>query len=158
VQDNLEPKILIEYYKLKYFGFKSLLLGAIAPRSEKGVINLQLVVALVLNAAALLATAYIVPGFKVDNFTTALLAAIVLGVVNTFIKPVISYVTHPINVVTLGLFAFVVNALVLFIVSYFVPGLTIDGWVPAILGAIVLSVVATVLSSVLKDVSKLKLK
>lgn len=116
---------------------------------------MQLIVALVLNALALLATAYIVPGFKVDNFTTALLAAIVLGVVNTFIKPVISYVTHPINVVTLGLFAFVVNAVVLFIVSYFVPGLMIDGWVPAILGAIVLAVVATILSSVLKDVGKL---
>lgn len=117
--------------------------------------NMQLVVALVLNAVALLATAYVVPGFKVLDFTTALLAAIVLGVVNTFIKPVLSYLTHPINVVSLGLFAFVVNAVVLFIVSYFVPGLTIDGWVPAILGAIVLSVVATVLSTVLKDVGKI---
>lgn len=104
---------------------------------------------------ALLATAYIVPGFKVADFTTAVLAAIVLGVVNTFIKPVISFITHPINVVTLGLFAFVVNAVVLFIVSYVVPGLKIDGWIPAILGAVVLSVVATVLSSVLKDVGKL---
>lgn len=116
---------------------------------------MQLVVALVLNAVALLATAYIVPGFKVDNFTTALLAAVVLGVVNTFIKPVLSFVTAPINLITLGLFTFVINAVVLFIVSAVVPGLTIDGWVPAILGAVVLSVVATVLSAVLKDVGKL---
>lgn len=116
---------------------------------------MQLLVALVLNAVALLATAYIVPGFKVDNFTTAVLAAIVLGVVNTFIKPVLSFLTAPLNVVTLGVFAFVINAVVLFIVSAVVPGLRIDGWVPAILAAVVLSVVATVLSSILKDVGKL---
>lgn len=115
---------------------------------------MQILAALVLNALALLATAYIVPGFKVDNFTTAVLAAIVLGVVNTFIKPVLSFVTAPLTVLTLGLFTFVVNAIVLFIVSYFVPGLTIAGWVPAILGAIVLSVVATILSSLFNDLSK----
>lgn len=116
---------------------------------------MQLIVALVLNALALLATAYVVPGFHVDNFTTALVAAVVLGVVNTFIKPILSFMTAPLSVVTLGLFAFVVNAVVLFIVSYFVPGFKVDGWVAAILGAVVLSVVATVLSSVLKDVGKL---
>lgn len=116
---------------------------------------MQILVALVLNAVALLVTTYIVPGFKVADFTTALLAAVVLGVVNTFIKPVLSFVTAPLNLVTLGLFAFVVNAVVLFIVSAVVPGVQIDGWVPAILAAVVLSVVATVLSSVLKDVGKL---
>lgn len=115
---------------------------------------MQILAALVLNALALLVTAYIVPGFKVDNFTTALLAAVVLGVVNTFIKPVLSYVTAPVTTMTLGLFAFVVNAVVLFIVAYFVPGLMIRGWVSAILGAIVLSVVATVLSSLLTDLGK----
>lgn len=116
---------------------------------------MQLVIALLLNAVALLATAYVVPGFRVDDFTSALLAAIVLGVVNTFIKPVLSLIALPLTVVTLGLFAFVVNAVVLFIVSAVVPGLKIDGWVPAILGAIVLSLVSTVLSSVLKDLGKL---
>lgn len=115
---------------------------------------MQILVALVLNAVALLATAYIVPGFHVANFTTALLAAIVLGVVNTFIKPVLSFISLPITMVTLGLFAFVINAVVLFIVSAIVPGLRLDGWVPAILGAVVLSIVATVLSSLLKDIAK----
>ncbi len=116
---------------------------------------MQLVLALVLNAIALIATAYIVPGIKVESFATALLAAIVLGVVNTFIKPVLSFITAPLTVITLGLFTFVVNAVVLFIVSAVVPGLKIDGWVPAILGAVVLSVVSTVLSSALKDLGKL---
>ena len=115
---------------------------------------MQILIALVLNAAALMLTAYVVPGFKVDNFTTAVLAAIVLGVVNTFIKPVLAFISLPITLITLGLFAFVINAVVLFIVSAVVPGLTIDGWIPAILGAIVLAVVSTVLSSLMKDIAK----
>src|SRR3989338_2736922 len=115
---------------------------------------MQMLVALVLNAVALVATTYIVPGFAVDNYTTAILAAIVLGVVNTFVKPALSFITAPLNVVTLGLFTFVINAVVLFIVSAVVPGLMIDGWVAAILGAIVLSVVSTVLNSVLGDLGK----
>lgn len=117
---------------------------------------MQIILALVLNAVALIVTAYIVPGFAVANFTQALLAAIVLGVVNTFIKPVLSFVTAPLTVVTLGLFAFVVNAVVLFLVSAVVPGFTVSGWVPAILGAVVLSIVSTVLNSLLKDLGKLK--
>ncbi len=117
---------------------------------------MQIIIALVLNAVALLLTTYIVPGFQVANFTTAVLAAIVLGLVNTFIKPILSFVTAPLTVLTLGLFTFVVNAVVLFIVSAIVPGVKIDGWMPAILGAIVLSIVSTILNSVLKDLGKLK--
>ena len=84
-----------------------------------------------------------------------MLAGIVLGVVNTFIKLLLSFVTLPLTVITLRLFAFVVNAIVLFIVAYIVPGLEINGWMPAILGAVVLSVVSTILSSVLKDLGKI---
>lgn len=111
---------------------------------------MNILISLVLNALALLATAYIVPGFKVENFTTAVLAAIVLGVVNTFIKPILSLITAPLTIITLGLFSFVVNAVVLFIVSAVVKGVVIDGWVTAILGAIVLSVVSTILNSIFK--------
>ena len=117
---------------------------------------MQLIVALVLNALALWITAKVVPGFTVGDTVSLILVAIVLSIVNTFIKPILSFMTAPLSLVTLGLFAFVVNAVVLFIVSAIVPqGLQISGWMPAILGAIVLSVVATVLSSVLKDLGKL---
>ncbi|MBI2020257.1 phage holin family protein [Candidatus Daviesbacteria bacterium] len=117
---------------------------------------MQLLVALFLNAVALWITAQVVPGFNVGDPASLILVAIVLGVVNTFIKPILSFVTAPISIVTLGLFAFVINAVVLLLVSAIVPqGLMIDGLMPAILGAIVLSVVSTVLSSVLKDVGKL---
>lgn len=117
---------------------------------------MQIIIALVLNALALWVTAKIVPGFEVGDPTSLILVAVVLGLVNTFIKPVLSFVTAPLSLVTLGLFAFVVNAVVLFIVSAIVPaGLQVSGWTPAILGSVVLSVVSTVLSSLLKDVGKL---
>lgn len=119
---------------------------------------MQIIISLILNATALLITAYIVPGFRVSDFQTAILAAIVLGVVNTFIKPALVVLTTPLTVLTLGLFTFIVNAVVLFIVSYFVSGFTLDGWLPAILGAIVLSIVSTGLSMVLKDIAKTKRK
>lgn len=119
--------------------------------------NLQILIALVLNAVALLLTANIVPGFRVEDFTTAVLAAIVLGVVNTFIKPILSFLSAPLTIVTLGLFAFVINAVVLFIVAAVVSGIVIDGWMPAILAAIVLSIVSTILNTLLKDLGKLKL-
>jgi putative membrane protein len=107
---------------------------------------MRLLISLLLNTLALIITAYIVPGFQVANFQSALLAAIVLGVINTFIKPVLVFLTLPLTIVTLGLFIFVVNAIVLFLTSFFVNGLTINGWLPAILGAVVLSVVSTILS------------
>lgn len=115
---------------------------------------MQILIALLLNAVALLVTANIVPGFKVESFTTAVLAAIVLGVVNTFIKPVLSFISTPLTIVTLGLFVFVINAVVLFIVAAVVPGVKIEGWLPAILGAIVLTIVSTILNSVFKDLGK----
>lgn len=116
---------------------------------------MQIVIALLINAVALLFTTYLVPGFTVADFTSALLAAIVLGVVNTFIKPILKFLTAPISIITLGLFAFVLNAIILFIVAAVVPGFKIDGWLPAILGSIVLSIISTVLNSLLKDLGKI---
>lgn len=115
---------------------------------------MRLLIALLLNTLALIITTYLVPGFKVDNIQTAVLAAIVLGVLNTFIKPVLSFLAAPLTFLTLGLFSFVVNAIVLWLASTLVGGLTIDGWLSAILAAIVLSVVSTTLSLLLKDLKR----
>jgi len=116
-----------------------------------------LLLALLLNALALIITSKIVPGFVVSDFWSAVLAAIVLGVINTFIKPVLLILTFPLNIVTLGLFTFVINALVLVMATAVVPGLTITNfWPTGILAALVLSVVSTILSLVLKDISKKK--
>lgn len=128
----------------------------ITQKLTKGVIRLNLVISLLLNALALILTAYIVPGFKVDGFTTAILAAIVLGVINTFIRPILMILTAPINFLTLGLFTFIVNAIVLWMTTLVVKGLVIESMVSTILGAIVLSVVSTALAMLLKDVAKKK--
>jgi putative membrane protein len=113
---------------------------------------MHLLISLLLNSVALIITAKIVPGFHVNDFKTAILAAVVLAVINTFIKPVLVFLTFPLTLITLGLFIFVVNAVVLYIAALFVPGLRIEGFLPAILAAIVLSVVSTILSTLAKDI------
>lgn len=112
-----------------------------------------LLISLLLNSIALILTAYIVPGFRVDGFTAAVLTAIVLGIVNTFIKPVLLLLTAPLTILTFGLFAFVVNAIVLWLVDLVVPGFDLEGFWAAILGAIVLSVISTILSMVVFNVA-----
>lgn len=123
---------------------------------KQEVIFLNLVLSLLLNTLALMATAYIAPGFRVSDFGAALLAAIVLGVINTFIKPILVILTAPLNIVTLGLFSFVINATVLWLADLVVPGLEIEGFLYAILAAVVLSVISTALSMLLKDIKKFK--
>lgn len=115
---------------------------------------MYIIVSLLLNSIALIITAYLVPGMHVADFKSAILAAIVLGILNTIIKPVLVILTLPINILTLGLFTFVVNAIVLRLTELIVPGLTIENWLAAMLGAIVLSVISTALSMFVKDLSK----
>jgi putative membrane protein len=93
----------------------------------------------------LMVTAFIIPGFRVANFSSALLAAFVIGLANIVIWPVLFFLTLPINILTLGLFTFVVNGAVLKICAAILPGFKIDGWFSAIIGAIVLSLVSTFL-------------
>lgn len=109
---------------------------------------------LLINTLALLVTTWIVPGFMIEGVTTVVLAAIVLGVINTFIRPVMLLVTLPLNLVSLGLFTFVVNALMLWLTAYFVHGFVINNWLSAILAAVVLAVVSTVLGSLFTEGSK----
>lgn len=114
---------------------------------------MHLIISLLLNSLALVITAYIVPGVGMENLVTAVLAAIVLGVINTFIKPFLLLLTAPINILTLGLFTFVVNAVVLWLAAAVVPGFTVMNLLAAILGAVVLSVVSTALSMLRKDLA-----
>ena len=92
----------------------------------------------ILSAIALVIVANYVPGFHVNSFATALIVAVILGIINTLIKPIILILTLPINILTLGLFTFVINALLLLLVARFVTGFTIDGFVPALVGAVIL--------------------
>ncbi|WGV23285.1 phage holin family protein [Halotia branconii] len=100
------------------------------------------------TAVALLITASIVPGFYVKNFIAALVAAIVIGLVNAFIRPILAILTFPITLLTLGLFTLVINALTLWLASALTPGygFEIRGFLPALLGSIVLAIVSSVIN------------
>ena len=105
-----------------------------------------------LNALALMAVAYLVPSISVDSFWTALVAALVLGLVNAVIRPVLILLTLPATVVTLGLFILVINGLLFWFVGSFVEGFRVGGFWAAFFGAILFSIVSWLLSAlVLKD-------
>jgi putative membrane protein len=89
----------------------------------------------------LLIVTYVVPGFQVSGIVAALIAALVIGLLNATLGLFLKVITFPLTVVTLGIFWFVVNAIVLKLASMFVPGFTIIGFLPAFLGAIVLAII-----------------
>lgn len=98
-----------------------------------------------LSALAIFVAAYVLPGVDLESFVTALVVAVVLGVINAFIKPVILILTLPINILTLGLFTFVINALVILLVNAVVPGFKVDGFLWALIFSILLSVINIIL-------------
>ncbi|MBC8123926.1 MAG: phage holin family protein [Gemmatimonadaceae bacterium] len=92
------------------------------------------------SAVVLVLVTYVVPGFAVTSFTAALIAALVIGVINAVILPILNLLALPLNIVTLGLFSFVVSAVGLLIAAALVPGFVITGFWPALLGALVIAV------------------
>jgi len=93
-------------------------------------------------------SAYLLPGVTLSGFGAALLAALVLGLLNVFIKPILLLLTLPINILTLGLFTLVINALVIMVVSAIVPGFHVSGFWYALLFSVVLSIVLWLINSV----------
>jgi putative membrane protein len=102
-----------------------------------------------INALALLALPYIFTSIHVEGFGTALVAALVLGLINTLIRPVLVLLTLPVTLLTLGLFIFVINGLLFWFVGSFVKGFTVEGFWAAVFGAIVYSIISWALSSLL---------
>ncbi|MBD2362269.1 MULTISPECIES: phage holin family protein [unclassified Anabaena] len=104
------------------------------------------------TAVALLITAHIVPGFEVKSFVAALVAVAVIGLVNAFVRPILSILAFPITLLTFGLFTFVLNALILWLASVLTPSpdFIIRDFLAAFLGSIVLSVVSSVISYILR--------
>ncbi|MGK7877269.1 MAG: phage holin family protein [Xenococcaceae cyanobacterium] len=98
------------------------------------------------TAVSLLITAWIVPGLTIAGFSAAAVGAIVLGLVNAIVKPILVFFTLPLTILTLGLFLLVVNAIALGLVGYFTPGFTVGGFFPAVFGSIVLSFVSSLLN------------
>ena len=110
---------------------------------------MKLLVVWLVNAIALIAVAYLLPGISVANFGTALIAALVLGLVTAVIRPVLVLLTLPVTLLTLGLFIFVINGLLFWFVGSFIDGFTVSGFWAGFLGAIVYSVISWLLSSLL---------
>ncbi|MGF7184713.1 putative membrane protein [Desulfitispora alkaliphila] len=103
-----------------------------------------------INALSLILTAYIIEGITVAGFGSALIAVLVLGIVNALIRPLVFLLTLPITILTLGLFTFVINATMLYMVGSAVVGFEVSGFVPAILGTIVMSVISTIANGLVK--------
>lgn len=101
----------------------------------------------ILTAVALILTAYIVPGISIASFKVAIVAAVVLGLVNAIVKPILFFFTLPLTILTLGLFIFVLNAIAFSLVAYFTPGFYINGFFPALFGSILLSIISSVLNN-----------
>lgn len=99
----------------------------------------QFLAHLVITAALLVLVANLVPGIQVRGFGAAFLGAIVLGLVNAFVRPVMILLTLPLTILTFGLFLLVVNALVLWLVGALVPGVRVQGFGPALLGSLLLT-------------------
>ncbi|MBQ4113826.1 phage holin family protein [bacterium] len=95
---------------------------------------------------AIMFVGWVIPGITISNFVTALLAAVVIALVNTVIKPILIFLTLPINILTLGLFILVINALLFMFVAYLVPGIEVDGFWSAFLGALLLSILSVGIS------------
>ena len=107
-----------------------------------------------LSAISLLIVSHLVPGFYVRDFTAALIAAIVIGLVNATLGLVLKIITLPLTILTLGVFWWVINALMLIFASHFVSGFAVHGFWAAFWGALVLSLINMVLKSLARDVER----
>jgi putative membrane protein len=110
---------------------------------------MRLLLTWLINALALLALKYIMPSITVDSFMTALIVAVVLGLINTLIRPLFVLLTLPVTILTLGLFLFVINGLLFWAVGSFVPGFHVDGFWAGVFGAIIYSIISWALSALL---------
>lgn len=112
---------------------------------------MRLLLVWILNAIALLAVAYLYPGVQVQDWKAAAIAALVLGLVNTLVKPILVILTLPVTILTLGLFLLVINALCFWFVANLVPGFHVTGFWAAMLGAILYSLITWALAQMLPE-------
>jgi putative membrane protein len=108
----------------------------------------------VINAFALLAVTYLYSGVRVDDFASAMIAALVLGLVNAVLRPILVILTLPATILTLGLFLFVINALLFWFVAEVVPGFHVAGFMAALVGSLLLSLITLLTSWLLGSAKK----
>lgn len=106
---------------------------------------MKLVVSLLINSIAVVLTSYLVPNVSIDSYQTAIIVALVLGLINIFIKPVVKVLTLPINLLSLGIFSLVLNGVFILIVSNLVSGFKVGGFLWAFLYSIVLTIISSLM-------------
>ncbi len=104
---------------------------------------------ILVTALGLLIAAYFIPGIEVAGFYIAIIAAIILGLLNLIVRPIILLLTLPINIITLGLFTFVINAFMFWFAASFIDGFSVTGFIPALLGSILVSIFTTIALSLI---------
>jgi putative membrane protein len=112
---------------------------------------MRLLLLWILNAIALLAVTWLLPTIQVSGFGTALVAALVLGFINTLVRPVLAILTLPITVLTLGIFYLVLNGFLFWLASALLPGFQVHGLVSAMVGALLYGVIAWALSALIPN-------
>lgn len=108
---------------------------------------MNLIIRILVTALLVMVIAHFMPGVSVSNFTTSVIVAIVLGLLNIFIKPILILLTLPVTIVTFGLFLLVINALIILLCTKIVGGFAVDGFLTAIIFSIILSILQSILYS-----------
>lgn len=112
---------------------------------------LRLLLVWLVNTVALIAVAYLMPSISVSSFGAALVAALVLGLINAVVRPVLVLLTLPVTILTLGLFIFVLNGLLFWAVGSWLEGFNVGGFWAGVLGAILFSIVSWLLSALVQS-------
>lgn len=102
----------------------------------------------VIYALLIVFTSWIVPGISVENFLSAMLVCLVIALINVFIRPIVEFISLPVTFLTLGLFSLVINALLLMLAGFLTPGFEVEGFLSALLGSVVLSLFAGIVSRI----------
>jgi putative membrane protein len=110
---------------------------------------MRIIIKWLLSAVALLAVAYIYPGVQINNFGVALIAAAIVGLLNMVVRPVLVVLTLPVTIVTLGLFLFVINALLFWAASGLLGGFQVNGFLAALIGSLIYSLLGLVIEAAL---------
>jgi putative membrane protein len=110
---------------------------------------MKLLLKLVITALALLGVAYLIPSITVDSFYTALIVALILGLLNLTVRPILFVLTLPITILTLGLFIFVLNALIFWFAASFIEGFGVSGFLAALIGSLLVSLASTLANKLL---------
>lgn len=115
---------------------------------------MKFILRLLLSALAVVILSKVLPNVAVDNYTTALIVAVALSLLNFIVKPILVILTLPVSIITFGLFLLVINAVIIKLADHFVDGFTVDGWLWAIVFSLLLSLLQSILYSLLKSDKK----